>query len=119
MHIRHINRKPPAWRDPEFPDIDPARGPSWGWPLNFIQAQRGLPSIKNLIKPYEGRPTLRLAWWDKKQKRVRGVEIWGDIVMTPCHWNYLHPEARRLVPHRLLPQEVLGSCLIEPTPARP
>jgi len=121
MHIQRINRKPPAWRDPEYPDVE--LGGPWGsvyslWAVNDLQQQRGLPEIENLMRPYHGRPSMRLSWWDKKQKKVRGVDIWADIVMSPRQWNHLHPEARRLVPHRLLPQEALGIHLLEPTPAR-
>lgn len=119
-HIDRIKRAPPSWRDPEFPDI-PQTGLGGGlvWlvsSMRELQEQRGLPPITQPLRPWEGRPTMRLAWWDKKQKKTRSVEIWGDIVMTPRQWNCLHPAARRLVPHRLLPPAVLGIGLHAPTP---
>jgi hypothetical protein len=84
-----------------------------------LQSKRGLPPITNMMNPYMGRPFMRLSWWDKKQNKTRGVDIWSDVVMTPHQWNSLHPEARRLVPHRLLPRAILCSRLLAPTPKRP
>lgn len=107
----------PKWRDPEFPDDT---SPSWQGryvinDLQMLQKQRGLPPLANPYAPGRGHPTMRLSWWDKKQKKVRGVTICADVVMAPCQWNRLHPEARRLVPHRLLPPAILCSRLHEPT----
>lgn len=121
VHIDRVRRPPPAWRDPEFPDVHTGSHGSGYRFLSFmneLQEQRGLPPVDtSVMRPWAGRPTMRLAWWDKKQKRVRGVEIWADIVMTPYQWNHLHPVARRQVPHRLLPLAILGSHLLEPTRA--
>ena len=115
-------RKPPPWRDPEFPDVDPRSAPSglMGLPfLNDLQRQRGLPPLVFSIPPgpFAGRPRLRLTFWDRKQKRVRGIDIWADVVMTPNCWNHLHPLFRRQVLRQLLPQAVLDMRSPAPTNA--
>lgn len=118
---RTWGRRPPVWRDPEFPDIDPAShgtGYRKMTVMNELQEERGLPPIANLMRAQEGRPELLLSWWDRKQKKPRGVRICADVVMTPAQWNLLHPAARRRVPRRLLPLGVLGSRLLAPTPTR-
>jgi hypothetical protein len=126
LRLSGVSRAPPAWRDPEFPDIDPrvdprnTAGSVWSLfrAMNRLQEERGLPPL-DTSRPgrmLEGRPKLRLAWWDRKQKRVRGVEVRGDIVMRPQEWNRLHPEARRLLPLRLLPPGALCYRLLAPTP---
>ncbi len=54
MHIGSVMRKPPPWRDPEFPDVDPRSAPSglMGLPfLNDLQRQRGLPPRVFSIPP--------------------------------------------------------------------
>ena len=108
-YLHSASRLPPKWRDPEFPDIDLSREPSGAWVtlshMNRLQEQRGLPTLGG-DTPTD-RPTLTLSWWDEKQKRRREIEIMGDVVMSPALWNRLHPEARRLVPRRLLPQAIL------------
>ena len=83
--------------------------PSGAWVtlshMNRLQEQRGLPTLGGGTPT--DRPTLTLSWWDERQKRRREIEIMGDVVMSPALWNRLHPEARRLVPRRLLPQAIL------------
>lgn len=120
-----FSRPPPKSRDPALADVDPSDDPRSGglalWALfaaiRRLQRQRGLPPI-DTSRPgvmFEGRPKLRLTFWDKKQKRVRGIDIDADIVMTPRHWNSLHPEFRVRVPHRLLPPAVLCNRARAPT----
>lgn len=120
-HINRITRRPPAWRDPQFPDVERSEcSPGFGGDgyrrlsaMNELQESRGLPPFLGL-PPFDGRPTMVLSWWDKRQKRDRSVTIFADIVMTPDQWNCLHPMARRLVPHRLLPPAILDSRSLEP-----
>lgn len=119
MHISCVKRKPPKWRDPQFPDLSLDHTVSFQF-WNQMQEARGLPDINfNGMQPFKGRPKLRLSFWDKKQKRERSVEIWADVVMSPANWNDLHPMFRRLVPHRLLPPAILGMNLLAPNPTPP
>lgn len=108
-YLKTWGRLPPKWRDPEFPDIDLSQEPGGAWVMfrhmNRLQEQRGLPPIG--AGAASGRPTMSLSWWDKKHKRQREIEICADVVMRPALWNWLHPEARRLVPRHLLPQAIL------------
>ena len=121
LRVSAFSRKPPAWRDPAYPDV-PLNALDGGWAklghMQRLQAQRGLPPLdfRRAGALYAGRPRLRLSAWDKRQKRVRSVDICGDIVMTPAQWNNLHPLFRPLVPQRLLPPGALGNRVLGPIP---
>jgi len=125
LRISAFSRPPPRSRDPALADINPDDDPRAGmlplWKLfaamRTLQRKRGLPPL-DTSRPgdmFKGRPKLRLAFWDKKQKRVRGIDIDADIVMHPAVWNRLHPEFRVRVPHRLLPPAALCNRARAPT----
>lgn len=119
-----FSRPPPRSRDPALADIDPeidprvSAGNIWSKfdAIEELQTERGLPPLDTSHPGtmFKGRPMLRLTFWDKKQKRIRGIDIWADIVMYPGQWNRLHPEFRVQVPHRLLPPGVLCSRVLAP-----
>lgn len=134
---RILNRRLPAWRDPEFPDLTDETATVGGTfrgmdAYNQLQRERGLPPIDigwlmRGKKDIRGNPTppstppvsLTLSFWDKKQKKTRSVTIAGDEVIGRYLWNKLHPLFRRQVPSVLLPPAILSSLAAGPAPAGP